>query len=93
MEYQGPSIEANFSEFKKMASEFFVAARTATLEECEAGHKCLALAYLGLDGITKMERHEAVILLNLAHDEIDKHDPVMVKGKAALARLKEFCAA
>jgi hypothetical protein len=90
MESLKPSIEVDFEGFKKLAGEFFQAAPMVTQEQCDAGAKCLGLAYLGLKDLTAAQQHEGQIILKLAQDAVDEHDPVIVRGKAAIARLKRF---
>ncbi len=55
-----------FLEFKVIVADFFKLAKTMNKpEQLEAGHKCVGIAYLSLEGATKNEVYQAGILLTL----------------------------
>jgi len=54
-----PSIACTYDEFRRIVADFLKAADTATMDELEAGSKCVGLAYLGIqwDGSPLQEVH------------------------------------
>jgi hypothetical protein len=56
----------NYAAWYRMAGEFFKNAEGATLEQLDAGHKAIALAWIGVQEEPKPhETFQAVILLEM----------------------------
>lgn len=59
------TFSCNWTELRKIASDFLKAIPNSNLEELDAGHKCFNLHYLGFTGQNDLETHQAVILFNI----------------------------
>jgi len=80
-----PSICASFQELKKMAGEYFRALPSFNLDEMDNAHKCLSLAYLGLDSACENEQYQASVVIMLASKLFLKREALLLSEQDALA--------
>lgn len=75
------SIPSNLESFKKIVAEFLQAAPTASAESLDAGLKCVALAYFGLDVPIESAEHKiAESFLQYAMRRHTEYEVKMVMG-------------